>query len=389
MAFILRKTLVLNNIRQYHRHLALTDTSAFKVKNKEALLKVLPEVIDTVCKGPTLSTQPKVANWVKDMLEYILLGASLRRANDVTAAYVMFESPENITEEKIHSSHILGWCTEMTYAFGCIVDDIMDSASLRRNKLCWYRRPNVGVNAVNDTILLHQAILEILEIKFGHTPEYTDLVKIVNNAIYVFGIGQQLENFTVYTKKRNNLDCFTFENFKNIAIRKAAYATTKYPLLLGLTLMKDRQKKAKKEWIDICLDIGPLYQIHANYVTNLLINLHFCYQNDYSDVYEKESESGKTGNDIQEGKLTWLALTALPRCNEQQLATFKEFYGSPDPEHVKQIKQIYDDLKLPKLYEESESKMYNELLGRIRALPTEPERKFFLNLLGEWYKAGY
>ncbi|CAH0590331.1 unnamed protein product [Chrysodeixis includens] len=373
MAFILRKKLFFNNVRQYHKHLALTDTQAFSVKNKEAILKVYPEVVNAVCKGPTLSTQPTVGEWVKEMFEHILTGGRLRRANDVTAAYVMFEKQENITEEKIHSSHILGWCAEMVFAYIYMIDDIMDSSTTRRNKLCWHRLPNVGLNAVNDTSLLHQAILEILELKFRHVPEYIDIVKLVNEAIYFTAIGQQLDNFTVYSKKRNNLDCFNMKTFKNTVMLKTAYSTMRFPLLLGLTLIKDGQKQVKKEWFDIGFDIGELFQLH----------------NDYSDLYVNETESGKTSYDIQEGKLTWLALTAVPRCNEHQLAAFKEFYGSPDPDHEKQIKQIYEDLKIPELYEEYESKLYKEILNRINALPTEPERKFFLNLLGEWYKHAY
>ncbi|CAH0590333.1 unnamed protein product [Chrysodeixis includens] len=373
MAFILRKKLLFKNFRQYHKHLALTDTPAFSVKNKEAILKVFPEVVDTVCKGPTLSTQPIVGDWVKKMLEYMLVGGRLNRANDVTAAYVMFEKDENITEEKIHSSHILGWCTEMVFAHTCIIDDTMDSSTTRRNKLCWHRLPDVGMNAVNDTTLLHQAILEILEINFTHTAEYIDMVKLVNKSIYITAVGQQLDNLTVYSKKRNNFDCFNMKTYRNTVINKAAYANMEFPLLLGLMLIKDGQKQVKKEWTDIVAGIGQLSQL----------------RNDYSDIYIEESESGKAGNDIQEGKLTWLALTAVSRCNDQQLAAFKEFYGSPDPDHAKQVKKIYDDLKMPKLYEEYESKLYKEILNRINALPTEPERKFFLNILGEWYKHAY
>ncbi|XP_026738345.1 farnesyl pyrophosphate synthase 1, mitochondrial-like [Trichoplusia ni] len=285
------------------------------------------------------------------MLEYVLTGGRLRRANDVTAAYVMFEKPENITEEKIHSSHILGWCAEMTYAYAYILDDLMDSSTTRRNKLCWHRQPNVGITAVNDATLLYQVILELLGIKFRHTPEYLDIVNVVN----------KVSTFSLVRR--------TF------ASTQKQYSLWHYEisLLLGLMLIKDGQKKVTKEWIDICFDIGLLFQIH----------------NDYADLYEEESESGKVGYDIQEGKLTWLALTAVPRCKEQQLAAFKEFYGSPVPDHAKQIKQIYDDLKMPELYEKYESKLYYIVLGRIRALPTEPERKYFLNLLGESYKCGY
>ncbi|CAH0590335.1 unnamed protein product [Chrysodeixis includens] len=373
MAFILRKKLFFNNVRQYHKHLAFTDTPAFSVKNKEAIIKVFPEVVDTVCKGPTLSTQPTVAKWVKEILKHILTGGRLRRANDVTAAYVMFEKQENITEEKIHSSYILGWCAEMVCAHIFVTDDFMDSSTTRRNKLCWHRLPNVGINVINDTTLLHQAILEILENKFRHTPKYIDIVKLVNETLYFTAVGQQLDNLTVYSRQRNNLDCFNMKTYRNTVIYKTAYFTMRFPLLLGLMLIKDGQKQVKKEWIDIGFDIGELFQLH----------------NDYSDLYVKEIESGKAGYDIQEGKLTWLALTAVPRCNDQQLAAFKEFYGSPDPDHAKQVKQIYDDLKIPELYEEYESKLYKEILNRINALPTEPERKFFLNLLGEWYKHAY
>lgn len=67
-----------------------------------------------------------------------------------------------------------------------IVDDIIDASRTRRGKLCWHRQPHVGINAVNDSSLMYQALMEVLNTQFGKTPEYKDMVQLINEVIMLF-----------------------------------------------------------------------------------------------------------------------------------------------------------------------------------------------------------
>ena len=104
------------------------------------------------------------------------------------------------------------------------------------------------------------------------------------------------------------------------------------------------------------------------------------------DAYGDQHITGKNGRDIPEGKCTWVAVKALERCNETQRAIFREYYGSQNPEHVKRIKQLYDELHLPQLYEQSERTTYENLMRLIHAFPNERARIFLLHVLNASYK---
>ncbi|CAH0590337.1 unnamed protein product [Chrysodeixis includens] len=370
---VLRNKLFFSYFKHVHKGFAMmsTEMAEFNKKDRQALLNALPEFIQHVGKGPVLQQVPTpAANWVKEMVNYMVTGGKLDRGLGVTAAYQFLEAPENITEKKLQLARVLGWCAEMTHAYLVIIDDIIDCSTTRRGKLCWHRQPHVGINAVNDSTLMYQALMEVLRTQFENTPEYKDMVKLVNETVYVTSIGQHLDCTSSYNKKKNNLEGFTMELFNTIAIYKTSYYTMRFPLYLGLLLVKDGHLKPRKEWTEICFDLGILLQL----------------QNDCIDAFGEESVTGKAGSDIQEGKLTWVAVTALQLCNDQQREIFKEYYGSDDPDHVKKIQELFKELKIPQLYEVHESKVYNDLVNKMNALPTEGESKFFLNLLNKWYK---
>lgn len=101
------------------------------------------------------------------------------------------------------------------------------------------------------------------------------------------------------------------------------------------------------------------------------------------DCFDLESESGKSGTDIQEGKCTWLAVKSLERGTPEQRTTFTTCYGSWDQEHVDTIKNLYKDLDLIALYEEEQRIRYKIFMQKVQALPSNatPTPQLFLKLL--------
>lgn len=54
------------------------------------------------------------------MLEYNLQGGKKARGLTTTLAYETLESPENITEESLKLSRVVGWCVEMVRIFSLL-----------------------------------------------------------------------------------------------------------------------------------------------------------------------------------------------------------------------------------------------------------------------------
>ncbi|KAJ8717211.1 hypothetical protein PYW08_005610 [Mythimna loreyi] len=367
-SLLLRKTLCLNQLRTLHRSaVALSVPLTFNMyQNKRKFDEVLPEVMGTLMTSTKFKNQlPEVETWIKKLLNYTMEGGKRGRGLAVPFAYQKLEDPENITEDKLHTARFLGWSLEMLQASILAIDDVIDVSTTRRGKPCWYLQPDVGTSAINDCFLIYHCLMELIEIKFEKEPLYTDLVKLINEVFMYTTIGQYLDHISGYTKERNNLDGFTMERFNAVAVQKTGYYSFRLPLHAALLLVKNRKERDTTELNSICLDLGKLLQ----------------FQNDYKDIYWDANRSGKAGTDIQEGKLTWIAVTALERCNEAQRAIFKEYYGSKDPEHVKRIKQLYDELQIKEVYQEFKNSFYQSLERRIRALPREGETVFFLEIL--------
>ncbi|KAJ8717208.1 hypothetical protein PYW08_005607 [Mythimna loreyi] len=367
-SLLLRKTLCLNQMRTLHRSaVACSVPVTFNMyQNKRKFDRVLPEVMDTLRTSPKLTKQlPEVRSWVEKLVNYTIDGGKYGEGMIVPFTYQKLEDPKYFSEEKLHSARFLGWCVEM--CLGCLValDDIIDVSPKRRGKPCWYLQPDVGTSAINDCFLVYHCFMEVLEMKFGNEPFYSDLLKLTNQETMYTAIGQSLENLLRYSKERNNLDKFTMEAVDTTVLNKTSYFSLRYPLLAGLLLVKDGKERDTTELVNICLELGKILQ----------------YQNDHKDIYWDEASSGKIGTDIQEGKLTWFAAKALEHCNAAQRSIFKEYYGSKDPEHEKRIKQLYDELQIDKVYEKFRNSTYESLEHRIRKLPRKEETEFCLEIM--------
>lgn len=62
-------------------------------------------------------------------------------------------------------------------AFLLIIDDIQDRSQMRRNQPCWYLHNDIGLAAINDAIMLEQAIYQLLYTHFKEKECYIDLVE--------------------------------------------------------------------------------------------------------------------------------------------------------------------------------------------------------------------
>ncbi|XP_039306131.1 farnesyl pyrophosphate synthase-like [Solenopsis invicta] len=120
----------------------------------------------------------------------------------------------------------------------------------------------------------------------------------------------------------------------------------------------------------IALEIGYLAQV----------------QDDYLDCFGDTEIFGKDGTDIQNGKCAWLIVVALQHATPEQRKILEECYGVADPEKVKRIQEIFNDLDLPKIYSIYEEEKYNMINARIQQISCGLPHSIFFNLLGKIYR---
>ncbi|CAG9795729.1 unnamed protein product [Diatraea saccharalis] len=344
------KSSLLRPVQFISNNKMLTNTAISQNEEKEIFMNTLPIITETILKNPKFTELPGVGSWMKKVLEYNVGSGKKSRGLATVYSYKMIEKPDNITEESLRLACIMGWCVEMLHSYLLVLDDIMDHAITRRGVPCWYRLPEVGLGAINDSVLMHMSMFYILKTYFSQKSCYANILDTFHNSLLNTSIGQHLD-YTMAHHVENNYNYFTMEQYMAIVQHKTAYYTFSLPVCLGLYLANKMDIEMHKKAKEITIEIGNFFQI----------------QDDFIDCFGDESVTGKIGTDIQEGKCTWLAVMALQRCNASQRSEFEQCYGSKDPDNVQRIKRLYETLELPCLYKEYEQKLYESLEQRVKS----------------------
>lgn len=92
-------------------------------------------------------------NWIASLLSHSVPGGKLNRGLTVVSSLTSLIS-HPLTKKEKDDAYILGWCIELLQACFLIADDIMDQSIMRRGVVCWYKRPEVGLVAINDAFIL-------------------------------------------------------------------------------------------------------------------------------------------------------------------------------------------------------------------------------------------
>ena len=66
--------------------------------------------------------------------------------------------PRRLDADRLLQAMTVGWCVELLQAFFLVSDDIMDSSLTQRGQVYWYQKPGIGLDAINDAILLEACI---------------------------------------------------------------------------------------------------------------------------------------------------------------------------------------------------------------------------------------
>ncbi|PLB48720.1 terpenoid synthase [Aspergillus steynii IBT 23096] len=255
--------------------------------------------------------------------------------------YILLERPLSVDE--FHDLSILGWLVEMLQAYLLVLDDIIDGSITRRNQICWYRRPEVGLTAINDACLIKSAVFFLLKNHFRTHPSYLQMLESFNEITILTESGQEADAIASREKCPGN---WTLDQYRHITLLKGGYYCFYLSVLLGLQYLNLATPLNMREAEAILIPLGQFYQ----------------FQNDFLDIFGHTSRTGKVGTDIQANKCSWVVIQALRICQDDRHDTMLEKYGRPEHKAAAEVDEIFQSLPLARLYEREAE----EVLGGLR-----------------------
>jgi len=286
-------------------------------------------------------------DWYTKSLQVNTLGGKCNRGMSVPDSVSLLLN-RALTEDEYFQAATLGWMIELLQAFFLVSDDIMDSSITRRGKPCWYRHEGVGMIAINDAFLLESAIYQLLKKHFKTHPAYVDIIELFHEVTYQTELGQLCDLITA-PEEVVNLDNFSLEKYTFIVIYKTAYYSFYLPVALALHMLNIATPKNLKIAESILIPMGEYFQI----------------QDDYLDNFGLPEHIGKIGTDIMDNKCSWLVNQAIKIATPEQRKVLDEHYGRKDKAHEAEIKKLYGEMQLEKLYQDYEEKAVAQLREKI------------------------
>lgn len=257
-------------------------------------------------------------------------------------------APRELSADMRFRSITLGWLTELLQAFFLVSDDIMDSSHTRRGNPCWYLMPAVGMVAINDSFMLESSIYLLLKKHFRPLPCYLPLLELFHEVTFQTELGQLCDLLTA-PEDRVDLASFSLAKFTFIVVYKTAYYSFYLPVALSLHLHGLASEKNLKQAHDILIPLGEYFQS----------------QDDYLDNFGAPELIGKIGTDIQDNKCSWLVNQALVRASPAQRQVLEDNYGRKDANMEKEVKRVYEELKLEEVYKAFEEEQVAKIRGLI------------------------
>ncbi|VDD83954.1 unnamed protein product [Mesocestoides corti] len=238
-------------------------------------------------------------------------------------------------------------------------DDLIDGSTMRRGQTAWGLLQKIeghGLIGINDGLHLYISVQQLIVAALNRSPlrnKCFQILELFGDCANATCFGQALDmlgNVQVglcsgndgnadkdrspqYFPKltSNRLGGMTVDRFATIAKWKTSHYSFVLPVIAGMLL------------------------------------------DDYLDVYGDEQVTGKVGTDIAEGKCSWLIATALEKASDEQRAILNRNYGIRDTSCVSAVIKVFDELDLPSIYSNYESRAYADILGLIDEVSSEGE----------------
>lgn len=306
--------------------------------------------------------------WVAKMMDYNVPGGKLNRGLSVIDSYMLLREGTEVDDEDFYLACVLGWCIEWLQASALVLDDITDNAYTRRDNLCWYKLPTVGLSAINDGVLLKCHVQAIIKRYFKEKFYFVDLMELWNEIGLQTAMGQMLDLITTHTGAKD-LARYRIQGYRRIVKYKTSYYSFYLPVACAL-LLNGAKLSDYVELKNVLIEMGVYFQI----------------QDDYLDCFGDPQVIGKVGTDIEDYKCSWLIVQAMELANENEMKILYENYGKSSPECVAAVKNVYKELDLQDIFLEYESRVYKHLVSTIDAEPDRAIREILKIFLKKIYR---
>ncbi|KAM7100341.1 LOW QUALITY PROTEIN: farnesyl pyrophosphate synthase-like [Molossus nigricans] len=304
---------------------------------------------------------------LKEVLEYNVIGGKYQQGMMVLTTFQDLVEPKKQDADSLQQAMTVGWCVELL-PFFLVSDDIMDSSLTRRGQICWYQKPGIGLDAINDSMLLEACIYRLLKLYCWEQPYYLNLIELFLQCSYQTELGQTLD---LITAPQGNVDLgrFTEKRYKSTVKYKTAFYSFYLPVAAAMYMVGIDGEKEHANAKKILLEIGELFQI----------------QDDYLDLFGDSSVTGKIGTDIQDNKCSRLVVQGLQRASPEQRQILQENYGQKEAEKVARVKALCEELNLQAVFLQYEEDRYSHLMDLTEQYSSLPPA-IFLRLAQQIYK---
>ncbi|PLW11479.1 hypothetical protein PCANC_09532 [Puccinia coronata f. sp. avenae] len=338
-----------------------------ELSSRDRFLAFWPQVKADIIQSARLENLPSDAlDWFDQNLQYNTPGGKLNRGTSVVDTLQILKG-RPLDPKEYHSAAVLGWCVELLQAYFLVADDMMDHSLTRRGQPCWYKAPNVGNIAINDSFMLEASIYVLLKKHFRNHPTYVNLLELFHDTTYQTELGQLIDLLTA-PEDSVDLSKFAIEKHHLIVVYKTSFYSFYLPVALAMRLHgitsptdpgsgpagENSSVDLYKQAMDILLPLGEYFQV----------------QDDYLDCYGDPQVIGKVGTDIVDNKCSWNINVALKFCSAEQRKILDAHYGRKDKTSESKIKEIFnsDEVNLKQRYEEYEEESFAKLNGLIEQI---------------------
>jgi farnesyl diphosphate synthase len=162
-----------------------------------------------------------------------------------------------------------------------VADDIMDGSQTRRGQPCWYRVPEVKLDAINDTLILESFMWFLINKYFRGSRQHVPLLELFQSVSYQTQMGQMLDLTSQPQGAKNPqvLAGFSLEVYNRIVTFKTAIYTFYLPIAAAMTLQGYTSRSQLDAARQISIELGKKFQI----------------EDDYLDCYGDPAKIGKDG----------------------------------------------------------------------------------------------
>ncbi|CRK95499.1 CLUMA_CG008968, isoform A [Clunio marinus] len=345
--------------------LAAQGSAASKDELRD-FMAVWPDLVRDLTEYTKKYETNSAAKWYAKSLQYNVPNGKKNRGLALVLAFKMLSQGKELSEENLKLAQCLGWCVEMLQSVFLMADDIMDGSAIRRGHKCWYKLEEVGLCAINDSMMIESGIYYLLKKYFSGKEYYNEILDLFHEATFITTIGQLQDLKTA----GGDVTTFKMEKYKSIVANKTAYYSFYLPVALAMHMAGFKDPEMFRQTKTILLEVGNFFQA----------------QDDFIDCFGDPAVTGKIGTDIQDGKCSWLAVVAMQRASEEQKKIMKDCYGQKDQLKVECVKALYEELQLPHTYEIYEEESYKIITTHIQQVSRGLPHDLFFKILEKIYR---